>query len=158
PGQDRERPERGDEAADGDRVAAARPHVHRRPLRPELRPHPRAEMALGLLVVVGPDRRHDDRPAHLLPFQALALSARKPPLARRIGVPLAVGGAVASIVSMATPWARVDLYHDGSPTVAVRGKQIGHDLGGTPWAWFLAGFAVIALVALARRRNEVATL
>ena len=29
PGQDRERPERGDEAADGDRVTAAPPHLHR---------------------------------------------------------------------------------------------------------------------------------
>ena len=52
-GEDRERPERGDEEADRDRVAAARADLHRRRLRPELRPHPGAALALRLRVVAG---------------------------------------------------------------------------------------------------------
>ena len=76
PGEDRERPERGDEAPDGDRVAAARPDLHRRPLRPELPPHPGARLELRLLVVVGPDHRDDDRAARVLPLEALAVERR----------------------------------------------------------------------------------
>ena len=72
-GEDRERPERGDEAADGDRVAAAPPDVHRRPLRPELPPHARARLVVRVLVVVGLDHRHDDRAARLLPLEEVDL-------------------------------------------------------------------------------------
>ena len=46
PGEDRERPERGDEAPHRDRLDPPPAHLHRRPLRPELRPHARAPLAL----------------------------------------------------------------------------------------------------------------
>ena len=66
PGEDRERPERGDEAADRDRVDPARPDLHRRPLRPELPASlPELHWQFGYVLVVGSDRRHDDRPALL---------------------------------------------------------------------------------------------
>src|SRR5205085_1619964 len=76
PGEDRERPERGDEAPDRDRVGAAPPDLHRRAVRAELRPHARAALALGLLrLVVGLDRRHDDRPDRLLQVEEVDLGA-----------------------------------------------------------------------------------
>ena len=51
------RPERGRQEADRDRLAAARPDLHRRRLRPELRPLPRAPLALRLRLLLGADRR-----------------------------------------------------------------------------------------------------
>ena len=73
--QDRERSERGDEEADGDRVGAPPPHVHRRSLRAELRtPFPGARLAMGLRLVLGPDRRDHDRAARLLQAARLDLA------------------------------------------------------------------------------------
>ncbi len=75
-GQDRERPERGHEEADDDRLAPAPPDVHRRPLRPELpQPFPGTRVAVGLRVVVGTDRPHDPRAARLLPLEEVDLVA-----------------------------------------------------------------------------------
>ena len=49
------------------------PDLHRRPVRPEPEGHPRVRLELRLLVVVGPDRAHHDRPDHLLPAQGVDL-------------------------------------------------------------------------------------
>ena len=71
---DRKRPERSRQATHRGRLSAARADVHRRPLRPELPPHARAALDVGLLVVVGLDHRHDDRAARVLPLEALDLT------------------------------------------------------------------------------------
>ena len=54
-----------------DRVDPAAADLHRRAVRPELRPHPRAALGAGLRVLVGADRRHDDRAALVLPPEGL---------------------------------------------------------------------------------------
>jgi Mg2+ and Co2+ transporter CorA len=78
-GEDRERSERGHEAADGDRVCVAPADVHRRPVRPELPPPlPGARLAVGICVVVGPDRRNNAPPARVLPLEEVALRAMSP--------------------------------------------------------------------------------
>ena len=59
-----------------DRLAPPPADVHRRPLRPELRAHARAALALRLRVLVGPDRRHDRRAAVVVPTQELGLVPR----------------------------------------------------------------------------------
>jgi Mg2+ and Co2+ transporter CorA len=75
-GQDRERPERGDEEADGDRLATPPPHLHRRRVRPEFPPSlPGAALAVWVPVVVGADPRDDDHAAHLLPPEEVDLAA-----------------------------------------------------------------------------------
>src|SRR5262249_18019662 len=74
PVEGRQRPERGDEAADGDRVDPARADADRRHLRPELPRDPRAALGLRLRVVVGVDPGHDRRPGRVLPPEALALA------------------------------------------------------------------------------------
>ena len=80
PGQDRQRPERGGEATDRNRLDPARADLHRRVVRPELHPqHARAALALRLRVVVGLDHRDDDRPDRLLPQETLAVGARSLP-------------------------------------------------------------------------------
>jgi magnesium transporter len=58
-------------AVDRDRGPVAPAHVHRRPLRPELPPHPGAALGLRLLVELGPDHRDDDRAARDLPRDGL---------------------------------------------------------------------------------------
>src|SRR5207247_8152489 len=80
-GEDRERSERGDEAPDGDRVRAPRPDLHRRPLRPELPPHPGARLELRLLVGLGLDRRYVDPADPLLPLEEVDLARTSRPLA-----------------------------------------------------------------------------
>ena len=64
-GEDLDRPERGDEAAHGDRLDPARPDLHRRALRAELQAHTRAPLGLRLLVVVGLDSREHRRPGRV---------------------------------------------------------------------------------------------
>src|SRR5205085_1004210 len=71
PGEDRERSERGRQAADGDRFDPPRADVHRRALRAELPPHPRARLELRLLVELGLDRLHDHPPTRVLPLAGL---------------------------------------------------------------------------------------
>src|SRR5439155_23287840 len=71
PGQDRERPERGHQGADGDRLGAASTDLHRRALRPELQAHPGARLELRLLVELGPDRANHGCAARLLPVARL---------------------------------------------------------------------------------------
>src|SRR6185437_6130879 len=73
-GKGRERPERGDEAADGRRVAAPPPHLHRRPLRTELRGHPGVALALGLRIRLGRDRAHDPGAARVVQEEELVLT------------------------------------------------------------------------------------
>src|SRR4029079_9030214 len=55
------------------RLRPAAADVHRRPVRPELPPHPGARVGLWLLVGLGLDRRDDDRAARVLPLEALGL-------------------------------------------------------------------------------------
>ena len=61
-GEDRERPERGDEAAHRDRLAPPPPHLHRRRSTARTSYHiPSCTGSYGYAVVVGPDRRRRRR-------------------------------------------------------------------------------------------------
>ena len=82
PGQGRPRPERDHEGADDRRGDLPATDVHRRRVRPELRPHARAALAARLPVFVGRDRRGHGRAADVLPAQGVD---------RRTGAPRAAG-------------------------------------------------------------------
>src|SRR5262249_28207948 len=71
PGEDRQRSEQGGQAADGDRLGPARADLHRRALRAELPPHPRACLGIRLLVELGLDHLHDRPAACVLPVARL---------------------------------------------------------------------------------------
>ena len=73
PVQDRPGAERDRQEAHRDGLAGPRPDLHRRRLRPELRPLPRAPLALRLRALVGGDRADDPRPARLLPLEEVDL-------------------------------------------------------------------------------------
>lgn len=77
-----------------------------------------------------------------------------------VAVKVAFVGAVGMIGGAFVPWAKLTVTILGaeSPALTVKGTDIGSDLGGTPWAWFLIGAGVAGLIGLANARLGFAAL
>src|SRR5205823_4136052 len=87
------------------RLRAPPPHLHRRPLRPELPPYPRAALELRVLVGLGLDPRNDGDPARVLPLARLGRrrSARAAEAAAAPHARPAAAETAARIASLASP-------------------------------------------------------